>query len=42
MIPDYWRGLLELHENDKKVHDWIRTFRAECHVIVELLFKYAN
>ena len=41
MLPDYWRGMLELQEKDKNAHDWIKMFRKECHAIVELLFKYA-
>lgn len=41
MLPDYWRGLLELQEKDKNVHDWIRTFREECHIIADLLFAFA-
>lgn len=41
MLPDYWRGLLELQEKDKKVHDWIRMFRDECHIIADQLFSFA-
>ena len=41
MLPDYWRGILELQEKDKYAHDWIRTFRAECAEIAAKLFKYA-
>ena len=41
MLPDYWRGLLELQEKDKYVHDWIRMFREECHIIADQLFAFA-
>ena len=41
MLPDYWRGLLELQEKDKNAHDWIRTFRKECHTIADRLFLFA-
>ena len=41
MLPDYWRGMLELQEKDKKAHDWIQTFRGECKIIAQRLFKYA-
>lgn len=41
MLPSYWRGILELHERDKRAHDWIRTFRAECQEIATQLLKFA-
>ena len=41
MLPDYWRGVLELQEKDKNVHDWIRMFRDECHIIADQLFAFA-
>ena len=41
MLPDYWRGMLELQERDKRAHDWIQTFREECQVIARQLFKFA-
>ena len=41
MLPDYWRGMLELQERDKRAHDWIQTFRAECRSIATQLFRFA-
>ena len=37
MLQDYWRGMLELQENDKNTYDWISTFREECKVIANKL-----
>tara|TARA_Y100000590_G_C15589072_1_gene965299 strand:- start:446 stop:1282 length:837 start_codon:yes stop_codon:yes gene_type:complete len=41
MLPDYWRGIVELQDKDKYAFDWIQTFRAECKQIAQCLFKYA-
>jgi len=41
MLPPFWRGMLELQERDKRAHDWIQMFRAECQVIAKKLFKFA-
>lgn len=41
MLPDYWRGMIELQEKDKNTHDWINTFRSECKVIAWRLFDFA-
>ena len=41
MLPPFWRGMLELQERDKKAHDWIQMFRAECQIIAKKLFKFA-
>ena len=41
MLPDYWRGMLELQERDKRAHDWIQTFREECRSIANQLFRFA-
>ena len=40
MLPPFWRGMLELQERDKRAHDWIHMFRAECQVIAKKLFKF--
>ena len=42
MLPPFWRGMLELQERDKRAHDWIQMFRAECQVIAKKLFKFIS